>query len=303
MSKLALVVIVLGSGVASAAPTFAIMLAEPTVTGALDGKAVDAAIRRAKPQLLACFKKHEKKLVDITGSTTARLRISGDGKVTAVTTTALLEPVETCVKATLSRLAFGTPTDGAAAEVSFLVSYTRDEAGAGYGGLSGTAIGDQSGTSGTLGTIGRSSGGGLGGGPVFRGRAMPTLTFGVPTVKGDLDKAIVRRYLKRQHMRLQHCFEKELHATVGLQGTVTLAFTIGADGRVSMSSATGLGNTNVETCMAGVIKAIEFPKPKSGEVTATYPLALDPGAYVGRTAPSTKAKPAPVKPAPAAPPN
>jgi hypothetical protein len=38
-----------------------------------------------------------------------------------------------------------------------------------------------------------------------------------------------------------------------------------------------MGNTDVETCIAAVIKAIEFPKPKgNNSVTVKYPLTFQP---------------------------
>ena len=116
----------------------------------------------------------------------------------------------------------------------------------------------------------------------------PTITVGELRVTGDLPKEIIRRYLKRNLQRLRFCYEKQLAATPTLAGTVTAAFTIGADGRVGASKASGLKSPEAETCMATVIKAIEFPRPKRGEVTVRCPITVR----------SPGAKPAPGKPAP-----
>lgn len=168
-----------------------------------------------------------------------------------------------------------------------------------YGGLTGTEAGEMTGGLGqrggggtgwgTIGTgrygvigqgSGTGSGYGVGGGRGgMRGRTtgVPTAKIGQPAVQGDLDKAIIRRYIKRNIQKLQYCYEKELLQTPTLKGTVTADFTIGVDGLVSASTASGIGNTNVETCIAAVIKAIEFPKPKgNGPVTVKYPFMFQP---------------------------
>ena len=120
---------------------------------------------------------------------------------------------------------------------------------------------------------------------------MPETTIGQPTVTGDLDRAIIRRYLKRNLSRLQSCYEKELLATAGLAGTVTAHFTIGSNGTVSGATATGVGA--VATCVATVIAAIEFPRPRGGGVVqVTYPISFSP------TGPPAAPEPAAPRPTP-----
>ena len=111
-----------------------------------------------------------------------------------------------------------------------------------------------------------------------RGGGFPTVSLGQPTVKGDLDKAIIRRYLKRNIQKLSYCYEKELLGKPGLAGTINVSFGITTDGKVTSTTGTGV-SANVATCVVSVIASIEFPKPKSGSVQVTYPLtfALGPG--------------------------
>jgi outer membrane biosynthesis protein TonB len=103
------------------------------------------------------------------------------------------------------------------------------------------------------------------------------IAIGTPKVKGDLDKAIIRRYIRRNMQKLQYCYEKELVKNDKLKGTVTVTFVIGAEGRVSSAAATGLkAGPEVERCYGNVIQAIQFPKPKGGEVSVVYPFTLRP---------------------------
>src|SRR6185503_5387964 len=83
---------------------------------------------------------------------------------------------------------------------------------------------------------GTGSGYGVGGGRGgMRGRtsAVPSARLGVPTITGDLDKAIVRRYIKRNIAKITYCYEKQLLAKPGLAGTVSTQFFISPNGKVS----------------------------------------------------------------------
>ena len=105
---------------------------------------------------------------------------------------------------------------------------------------------------------------------------VPTVSVGQPNTQGDLDKAIIRRYIKRNIQKIQYCYEKQLLAKPGLQGTVSVQFLIEPDGKVKQSSASGV-DKEVANCVAGVIKDIEFPKPKGGgNVQVNYPFTFLP---------------------------
>lgn len=97
--------------------------------------------------------------------------------------------------------------------------------------------------------------------------------LGQATGEGPLDKAIIRRYIKRNLQKIQSCYDKELLASPGLAGTVTVTFEIGVDGGVASSIGTGLAN--VDACVAGVIKGIEFPKP-AAVTKVNYPFEFSP---------------------------
>jgi hypothetical protein len=113
----------------------------------------------------------------------------------------------------------------------------------------------------------------------MRGRrqARPTFTIPAPTVEGEgLDKLIIRRYVGRKAPHLSYCYAKELLASPKLAGTVTASVTINDAGHAIASTAAGLGHAGVEACIAGVLRSIEFPRPKDGPVRASFSFQLQP---------------------------
>jgi hypothetical protein len=115
--------------------------------------------------------------------------------------------------------------------------------------------------------------------PGMRGRnsaSIPQIRIGQPSAVGNLDKAIVRRYIKRNIQKLLYCYEKQLLVKPALQGTVSTQFVIKPDGTVSSSKASGV-SPDVSSCIADVIHAIEFPKPKGGGVVqVSFPFTFRP---------------------------
>jgi hypothetical protein len=105
----------------------------------------------------------------------------------------------------------------------------------------------------------------------------PTKTYslGRPEIVGTFDKAILRRYVRRNATAIAGCYERELASKPTLAGVVTARFTIDSGGKVSRSDADGV-DPAVAKCVAGAIKAIEFSKPASGTVDVTYPITFRP---------------------------
>ncbi|HEX4420824.1 MAG TPA: AgmX/PglI C-terminal domain-containing protein [Kofleriaceae bacterium] len=81
--------------------------------------------------------------------------------------------------------------------------------------------------------------------------------------QSDLDKLIIRRYIKRFLSAIQKCYKDQLAQHPTLEGTVTTQFTIGPDGRTTKSTASGVDPT-VSKCIASVIQIIKFPRPVGG---------------------------------------
>jgi pSer/pThr/pTyr-binding forkhead associated (FHA) protein len=160
-----------------------------------------------------------------------------------------------------------------AGEMSGGFGYGRSGFGPGGGGTGWGTIG-----TGRYGTIGHGSGTGEGygvgggrGGMRGRTSAVPTVSIGQPSAEGDLDKAIIRRYIKRNIQKIQYCYEKQLLAKPTIAGTVQAQFFITPNGTVAQSNGSGV-DPEVASCVAAVIKNIEFPKPKGGGgVQVNYP--------------------------------
>jgi len=150
-----------------------------------------------------------------------------------------------------------------------------------YGGLLGNQDGERNGSFG-FGRSGFGPGGGgtgwgygVGGGRGgMRGHtaAVPTLALGAPQVQGSIDRAIIRRYLRRNLQRLQYCYEKELLAKPAIAGAISVRFLIGPTGTVGEATATGV-DPEVSTCVADVIKSIRFPAG-GAPVMIVYPITF-----------------------------
>jgi hypothetical protein len=100
--------------------------------------------------------------------------------------------------------------------------------------------------------------------------------YSYPTaISGNgLDKSIIKRYIKRSEASISYCYEKELLARPGLAGSVTIQFLISTTGDVQSSLGQGF-DSNVASCVASVIKTINFPAPKDGSnVTVNYPFTF-----------------------------
>ena len=101
--------------------------------------------------------------------------------------------------------------------------------------------------------------------------------MGADQVTGDLDKAIIRRYIRRSMPRIRFCYEKQLQVDPNLRGTITVQFIINPVGQVLRSVGSGF-DKKVADCVAAAIQAIQFPKPKgAGLVMVRYPFHFTPG--------------------------
>jgi hypothetical protein len=130
-----------------------------------------------------------------------------------------------------------------------------------------------------LGRFGQSGWDGPGGG-IPGGRkhvaGVPTPIIGDPTSTGDLDKSIIRRYIKRNLAKITYCYEKQLLVNHDLAGTVNVQFFITPTGTVASSVGAGPDKA-VASCIADVISTIEFPRPSGGGgVQVNYPFTIRP---------------------------
>ncbi|MBX3158913.1 MAG: AgmX/PglI C-terminal domain-containing protein [Deltaproteobacteria bacterium] len=112
---------------------------------------------------------------------------------------------------------------------------------------------------------------------VFRDRTamVPVVKFLEPRdVSGGLTKDIIRRYIKRHHERFKYCYETELLARPGIEGTVMVQFMISANGAVTTADANGFDG-KVASCVGAAVRSIAFPAPSDGSnVTVNYPFTF-----------------------------
>ena len=98
---------------------------------------------------------------------------------------------------------------------------------------------------------------------------------GQTTTSAGLDANIVRRYIRRVLPRIRLCYQKELTTKPKLSGTTTGRFSIKPDGTVAKSTARGMGNASIESCVAKTLKQVTFPKPAPGKtVEVKVPLTF-----------------------------
>jgi hypothetical protein len=150
-----------------------------------------------------------------------------------------------------------------------------------------------------FGRSGAGFGAGCGGGTSLEGKSskgfgrrgdqqVPALTLGQPTVQGGLDKVIVQRFVERKQQKLLYCNERERLVKPNASGTIMARFEITPGGTVSTANASGV-DLNVASCVAQVIREIEFPEPKNGgSVQVTYPISFRLGGAGAAPAPPAK---------------
>jgi hypothetical protein len=153
--------------------------------------------------------------------------------------------------------------------------------GTGSGGA-GTGLGTIAiGNFGTLGKGGGGYGRGLGG-PGGRRVGAPEVIPGQSTVRGSLDKEIIRRIIRMHSNEVKYCYEQELTRKPALAGRISVQFVIAATGQVSSSvlQSSTMNNPRVESCVVQAFRRWEFPKPSGGGIViVSYPLNFVPAGW------------------------
>jgi hypothetical protein len=273
MRRLAIGLVVIGSGVAVASPASKPKLSfgDPIVADGYDAKAVQTTFKKSTTPLLACYQKALAKDENLTGNVTVTFAIGTDGKVVDVDTTGVADTIEACIANVIAKLKFAKPKEGAIVAAIYPLTFDvlaprqsgqmpqQDGALVSLSGrCSSSGFGDTSACDGNMG--GRPS-------------DIAIIWPGQPNSTGDLDRVIIRRYVRRNIVKLEYCYEKQLAAKPGLAGTMQTHFTISANGIVRSLNASGV-DPEIAACMAGVINHIEFPRPKQGDVDVNYPFTL-----------------------------
>ena len=166
-----------------------------------------------------------------------------------------------------------------------------EAAGAGGLGPLGTGAGGGGTGQGTLGTGRLATIGSAGRGPNGEGgygrqvgrldqrrhAIVPEVVPGVATVRGSLDKEIIRRIV-RQHMNeVKYCYDQELARKPALAGRISVQFAISPMGQVltSVMQSTTMEDARVENCVIDAVRRWEFPKPLGGGMAIVlYPFSF-----------------------------
>jgi hypothetical protein len=119
-------------------------------------------------------------------------------------------------------------------------------------------------------------GGGAGGGLRGHEGLIPGVRIGNADAIGDLDKNIIRRYIRRQLPRIKYCYESALIADQDLEGSIETTFQITPQGVVKSVGVTGMDEEEtLQKCVGETLESIQFPKPKGGGyVSVRYPFTF-----------------------------
>jgi hypothetical protein len=180
---------------------------------------------------------------------------------------------------------FGHGSAAGDAQESILGNLASNEFADGYGvggwGILGTGVG---GGGYNLRTIGMGKFNTTGGKDYGRGPGIgnlaqhqprpPSVTQGILTTKGSLDKEIIRRVVHLHMNEVKFCYDKELSRKADLAGRISVQFVISGVGFVisSVMQSSTMDNPRVESCVVSAVKRWPFPKPTGGGIAiVSYP--------------------------------
>ncbi|HEX5659805.1 MAG TPA: AgmX/PglI C-terminal domain-containing protein, partial [Polyangiales bacterium] len=96
---------------------------------------------------------------------------------------------------------------------------------------------------------------------------------------GEFDAKLVTAEVKKRISAIKACYEQQLRRNPGLQGKVTVQFTIEQSGTISKANATEntTSDPQVASCVVDAVKRFRFnPGPEGGSVTYSYPFVFAP---------------------------
>jgi len=99
-----------------------------------------------------------------------------------------------------------------------------------------------------------------------------------PSVAGSLDRSVIVRVIRSRTNAFRACYERQLQRQPNLGGRLSIAFTIGASGRVTSArvQSSTVGNGSVEACLVRQVQRMRFPAPAGGgSVRVTYPFIFN----------------------------
>jgi hypothetical protein len=105
--------------------------------------------------------------------------------------------------------------------------------------------------------------------PHSRSPGVPTISLAPSTSTAGFDKNTLRRYIRRNLSKIMTCYQSQPNPA-DPDGTLDTHFIIGADGNVTDVTTDGFDPT-VASCVADVIRRIQFPNPGGSPIVVSYP--------------------------------
>lgn len=117
-------------------------------------------------------------------------------------------------------------------------------------------------------------------------RAYGDITVGDPVVThgsgSKPDRALVKRYLRRETPKIRFCYERSLAAAPTLRGALSIRFRVQPDGKLTAVRVEGVDD-DVENCVARFVRAMQVPAVLAGaEVRTKVTLRPSPPAIAPR---------------------
>ncbi|MFT5430954.1 MAG: hypothetical protein ACI9OJ_001633 [Myxococcota bacterium] len=96
---------------------------------------------------------------------------------------------------------------------------------------------------------------------------------------GFCKKGDIARVVRRRANSIRACYERRLQVKAGLQGKLTVRWTIGMNGSVTGASSASntLGDSAVTSCILRVVRRMRFTKPEGGVCIVQWPFVFNPG--------------------------
>jgi len=105
-------------------------------------------------------------------------------------------------------------------------------------------------------------------------RVVPRVRLGKASITGQLDRQLVRRFVRNAVSGFRACYQRQLQKNPKLEGTLALNFVIDVRGQVKAARASGL-HKRVDACVAKRASQIVFPHGNwDGTVYVKYPISF-----------------------------
>ena len=97
-----------------------------------------------------------------------------------------------------------------------------------------------------------------------------------PAVDGELDPSLVSKEVRARIGAIKACYERALKRNPNLSGKVKVRWTITAAGTVSEVDIEedSMGDSEVSSCIKGLVSRWRFPAPSGGSVDVVYPFVF-----------------------------